>query len=95
MRYQRKPLTAFAKAYVWDRTDGHCWYCGLRLNPFTTFAVDHIMPVSQGGTNALINLIPACRSCNSRKGAGPYDRLREHLGVREYFGERMDLEVDV
>lgn len=41
-----------------------CAYCG---RPATE--VDHIVPVSQGGTNTIHNLAPACTACNRRKGA--------------------------
>jgi 5-methylcytosine-specific restriction endonuclease McrA len=30
--------------------------------------VDHVVPVSRGGTASMENLVVACRSCNSRKG---------------------------
>lgn len=40
-----------------------CWMCG---NPADT--VDHMIPLSRGGSNWPANLRPACRSCNSRKG---------------------------
>jgi len=39
-----------------------CHYC----NGIADTA-DHIIPVSQGGTNELSNLLPACRSCNSTR----------------------------
>jgi 5-methylcytosine-specific restriction endonuclease McrA len=32
--------------------------------------IDHVIPVSKGGTNWPANLRPACRSCNSKKNAG-------------------------
>jgi len=38
-----------------------------RLTPATE--VDHIVPLSQGGTNDLENLQPLCHSCHSRKTA--------------------------
>lgn len=31
--------------------------------------VDHVIPVSFGGKDSLDNLVLACKSCNSRKGA--------------------------
>jgi len=43
--------------------DKPCAYCG---GVATTR--DHVVPVSRGGSNASLNLVPACLSCNSRKG---------------------------
>lgn len=43
-----------------------CAYCG---GPADT--LDHIVPVSRGGTNVWYNLTAACRPCNSRKQAVP------------------------
>ena len=40
-----------------------CAYCG--LNKADT--IDHIIPLTKGGTNGIENLLPACRSCNSQK----------------------------
>jgi len=46
--------------------------CKLRLSACTQWAshVDHIIPVSSGGTDELSNLQAACRNCNLLKGAG-------------------------
>lgn len=40
-----------------------CGYCG-KVAPLTA---DHRVPLSRGGMNVIANIIPACRSCNSRK----------------------------
>lgn len=55
------------RAAVWDKTDGLCWYCLSKLHPFRTFTIDHERPVSRGGPDDLDNLVPCCKSCNSRK----------------------------
>lgn len=50
------------------RRDGfRCRYCG-RRPPEVTLEPDHLLPVALGGTNALANLITACRDCNRGKG---------------------------
>ncbi len=40
-----------------------CWMCGGEAK-----AVDHVKPLSRGGSHLFCNLRPACQSCNSRKG---------------------------
>jgi hypothetical protein len=49
---------------VWDRDDWLCVVCGTHRN----LTVDHIVPVSKGGSDELDNLQTMCKSCNSRKG---------------------------
>lgn len=43
---------------------GMCAYC--RKNKADT--IDHVTPLTKGGTNDVGNLVPACFSCNSKKG---------------------------
>jgi 5-methylcytosine-specific restriction endonuclease McrA len=43
-----------------------CAYCG---NSPVFLTIDHVIPRSQGGTNAPSNLLPACKSCNESKGS--------------------------
>lgn len=62
------------KGRIIARDGDKCHYCEL---PFVgkgdymcTF--DHIIPVSQGGTNADDNLVLAHRKCNENRGITPY-----------------------
>lgn len=42
---------------------GFCVYCGKKKK----LTIDHVVPIDRGGTNDMDNLVPACKSCNSRK----------------------------
>lgn len=53
---------------VWGN---RCWMCGGDGAP-EGLTLDHVKPLSAGGKHLLANLRPACRSCNSRKGARWY-----------------------
>lgn len=54
---------------VFDRDGYRCQRCGASGANGAELTVDHIVPVSRGGTNDPSNLRTLCRSCNSRKGA--------------------------
>lgn len=43
-----------------------CFYCNEVLDR-GTLTKDHFIPLSKGGSNYLENLVPACKSCNSKK----------------------------
>jgi 5-methylcytosine-specific restriction endonuclease McrA len=42
-----------------------CAYCSSK----SELTVDHVIPLARGGRHAIGNIVPACRSCNSRKSA--------------------------
>ncbi len=42
---------------------GFCAYCDQPAE-----SIDHVIPLVEGGSNDILNLVPACRSCNSSKG---------------------------
>ena len=67
------------RATIWSKTDGICWYCGEKTNPWLNFCIDHIIPVSMGGMDNLKNLVPCCRSCNAKKGTRDIEYLRQRL----------------
>jgi hypothetical protein len=43
-----------------------CAYCEVKLTRGTR-STDHIVPLTKGGANEKDNIVPCCRSCNSKK----------------------------
>ncbi len=54
------------RKFIKNRDQNCCVYC---LSSNGPFEIDHVHPVSLGGTNILSNLVLACRSCNRSKWA--------------------------
>lgn len=48
--------------------DYKCAYCGCGFDENILPERDHIIPISKGGHNTKDNVVPACRSCNAKKG---------------------------
>lgn len=48
---------------------GECAYCGGTPRKGQRLTRDHLEPVSEGGRTIQSNIVPACQSCNSSKGA--------------------------
>jgi len=61
-------VSANQRVHVVERAKGCCEYCQSQeqYSP-DPFSVEHIVPLSRGGTNALDNLALACQGCNNRK----------------------------
>ena len=76
-----------ARWMIWIQ-GGRCAYCGC-LHP-RDYTLDHLIPLSRGGTREIENLIGACRACNTAKGAStPLHfllRMRHRYGRRWSFG---------
>lgn len=64
---KRQPIPKSLRFEVFKRDSFTCQYCG-RKAPEVVLEIDHIEPVSKGGTNDILNLITACKDCNAGKG---------------------------
>ena len=63
IRATQRPIGwAKIRARVLRRDNSTCRYCGDAATE-----VDHVVPVSQGGTHSLSNLVAACADCNAKK----------------------------
>lgn len=60
------------KEGILSKSNNKCVHCGKKLTP-GSMTIDHFIPVSEGGTNNKLNLIPLCEKCNTDKGAIIYN----------------------
>ena len=67
----RGPFTKYKRRYEWlsmlEYFDYRCLRCQ-KSGTYDTLVVDHIRPISRGGTNTLNNIQPLCDPCNRWKG---------------------------
>ncbi len=62
--HRREALPESVRLFVWQRDQGMCVYCGSR----ELLEFDHIIPVSEGGSNTERNIQLLCEPCNRKKG---------------------------
>jgi len=90
------------RAYIFDKTDGYCYYCGKKLSwshwgaygERGAWHIDHKNPGSRGGSDYLRNLVAACIDCNLEKGnrsAQDYRREWEPATLGGKIVEAFDL----
>jgi 5-methylcytosine-specific restriction endonuclease McrA len=48
-----------------EETGYRCVYC---FQESLNLTMDHVVPLSKGGVHDVSNIVPACKSCNTRKG---------------------------
>lgn len=78
---KRKSLTKKIRFEVFKRDGFVCQYCGERP-PSVVLEVDHLTPVSKGGTNHIDNLATSCFDCNRGKGATELTSVPQSVAER-------------
>lgn len=58
-----RPVTAEDWLELVRLHKNRCHYCRKRK----LLTIDHVIPLSKGGKHVKENIVPACRSCNSKK----------------------------
>ena len=74
----RRYFTQRERNMIYNSTEGHCGICG-RFIPLGEYTIDHIIPLSKGGTNDLSNLQPCCSFCNKAKDDSMGDEFFERI----------------
>jgi hypothetical protein len=79
---------------IYERDGFACQYCGRDMcDEVRARCVDHVVPISRGGSHDDDNLVTACKGCNGTKG----NRLPTEAGLRwpESRGKRIEPNGDV
>lgn len=58
---------SFCRQNVLRRDHYTCQYCGTRPGS-KNLTIDHIVPISRGGSTSWLNCVTACTRCNTKKG---------------------------
>lgn len=81
----RVPFTAQLRRDV-EATHGRvCWLCLLPISLPARVSLDHVIPVQYGGTNAMENLRPAHKRCNT---------MRSDWDVASYYAWAIDSGIE-
>ena len=66
---KRVGLSKKIRYEVFKRDNFKCFYCGKKpSDEGVVLEVDHVLPVYEGGTNDIENLVTSCKDCNRGKG---------------------------
>ena len=65
----KRKVSVSTRLKVFSRDNFKCRYCGdsPSINEKCQLVIDHILPLSRGGSNLIKNLQTLCRKCNSKK----------------------------
>ena len=80
----RKTIPKKIRQIVYDKYNGHCAYCGCKLE-YKDMQIDHIESVFKAEYNreeaddSLNNYNPACRACNFYKSTWPLENFRDNI----------------
>lgn len=83
---KRKSIPKSVREAVYNKYDGHCAYCGKKLE-YKDFQLDHLIPkqreqfkrYTEEQIECFDNYMPACRRCNHYKRAHTLKCFREMI----------------
>ena len=107
---KHKPIKKEIRQQVYDKYNGHCAYCGQKLE-FNKMQVDHFIPVYwtddklkdryEEDVEVIENYMPACRRCNFYKSTKSLENFRYDLtnrllnNLRKTFNYQLALQYGI
>lgn len=65
------------------KADPRCYWCGKYLKRAEAQR-EHLTPISRGGSDDISNIVPSCKSCNSRKGTKTAEEYAAVLSAEQF-----------
>ncbi len=68
IKAEKNKARQLRKTRWWQQktSSGKCYYCGQKVG-FANLTMDHVIPLSRGGSSRKDNLVPCCKDCNNKK----------------------------
>lgn len=68
IRTERAKARELRKSRWWQQktSSGLCHYCGKKFI-YKQLTMDHLVPLARGGRSTRDNLVPSCKTCNTKK----------------------------
>lgn len=68
IKKEKNKARALRASQWWKRkcAKGICYYCEKSF-PAKELTMDHIVPISKGGKSTKGNVVPCCKTCNTKK----------------------------
>ena len=83
------PTPPLSNRELFQRDRSICAYCVKEFPP-QRLTRDHVLPVSQGGRDAWMNVVTACRACNQSKGGRTPEQARMQLAYAPYVPNKAE-----
>jgi len=75
-----------SRSEIFAKSNGHCWYCGQKIDLTGCWHIDHVKPVFRSAgvpahreRECDENRVPACAPCNLFKGVYSVEGFREEI----------------
>lgn len=83
-------ITQHKRLAIYIRDNFICMHCGMDLRTIRPgdgirVELDHVIPVSKGGSNAASNLITSCSACNLERGNKDIEEVHPLLSQRAHI----------
>lgn len=76
----RRKVSEDIRAEVYLRDNFTCQYCGLKSKP-KDLTIDHLIPLSRGGLDEMVNYVTCCRQCNQLKSNMPLEQFAQSISI--------------